>query len=144
MTNQRQGQHQMAIGSPIYQWSSKQAQRQRQHQGQPVQEKNKMLDLEPIKARMETVAKGPWKVEDERTAWITDDYDLGVAKVWFNDTLKTEISLANMVFIAHARTDIPALVAEVETLRKALAIMMTLNQINRTTIELSHDAPPTP
>ena len=61
------------------------------------------MNIEEIKAREQAATKGPW--EDETTdVWIGDRH---IAEVY---------SSPDTAFIAHARTDIPALIAEVERL----------------------------
>lgn len=92
-----------------------------------------MIDLEAIKARCEAATPGPW--EWMSPPWTTDPRVL-VRRIGDNveasfqvidaDPSGGEYSLAidpggpDAAFIAHARTDVPALVAEVEQLRKAL------------------------
>ena len=69
------------------------------------------LDLDPIKARADAATEGPWGVEDARV--FGDDGRTQVC------TLSgTRAWLPDAEFIAHARTDIPALIAEVERLRE--------------------------
>ena len=80
-----------------------------------------MIDIEAIKARAEAAPEGPWSVrhehyeagpgpDDEEQDWYLID-DCYAVEHWANyDKETTE-------FIAHARTDIPALIAEVERLR---------------------------
>jgi hypothetical protein len=65
-----------------------------------------MLDLEPIKERESKATEGPW--DDNNTdcwRWA------GMPRSQLRD---------NRCFVAHARTDIPALVAEVERLREEM------------------------
>lgn len=62
------------------------------------------LDLDAIRARAEAATEGPWFAWDRAVGWnivITRPEDAA--------------------FIAAARTDVPALLAEVERLREALA-----------------------
>lgn len=69
-----------------------------------------MTDLQPIKDRYEAATEGPW------------DYD--GAMIWAPSGVifKVDYEDPNADFIAHARTDIPILVAEVERLRAALEV----------------------
>ena len=68
------------------------------------------LDLDPIKARATAATGGPWGVEDARV--FGDDGRTQVC------TLSgTRAWLPDAEFIAHARQDIPALLAEVERIR---------------------------
>jgi len=62
-----------------------------------------MLDLDAIKKREEAATEGPWPDNN------TDN--------WRWPGIPRSQLAKNRHFIAHARTDIPALVAEVERLR---------------------------
>lgn len=79
--------------------------------------------LAEIKARVEAATPGMWKVNiDIRDAHVTmgvensyiDAPKKRLAYVWDTDTREGK---ANAAFIAHARQDVPALVAEVERLQ---------------------------
>lgn len=88
------------------------------------------LDLDPIKARCDAATEGPWKrvgfgtlcyvatpLIDKDMMICTPRLSAVLGDVLPHETLpeqKTEDSN----FIAHARTDIPALVAEVERMRE--------------------------
>ena len=77
------------------------------------------LDLESIKAREAAATKGPWQSgplgnEYEAIACFDDGS-------WNNDLLCSFNREADSTFMAEARMDIPALIAEVERLRAALA-----------------------
>lgn len=65
------------------------------------------LDLEAIRARCDAATPGPWHVEGGRAVWTPGDMHIG-------DQRKAE----DANFIAQGRQDVPALVAEVERLRK--------------------------
>lgn len=75
------------------------------------------LDLDAIKARAEAATEGPWEAHAlDGFEWSVDrigdnDDDSGneVATVW--------VTGADAAFIAHARTDVPMLLAELERLR---------------------------
>ena len=78
------------------------------------------LNLEAIKARCEKATAGPWYGYEERESSAeghavstgpSNLFTIGISNQDANDA----------DFIAHARTDIPALVAEVERLQSALA-----------------------
>ena len=76
------------------------------------------LDLDPIKARAEAATEGPWAPQFWRGQNQNGDY--GEPMIFYNDgeTLSyLSAPNADVDFIAHARTDVPALVAEVERLR---------------------------
>ncbi len=84
------------------------------------------LDLEPIKARCEAAKPEPWKWESK---YVGDDpqppngdRDLcsGSQGVVYYSQSAMWCEDADAEFIAHARTDVPALVAEVEWLRANL------------------------
>lgn len=78
---------------------------------------HQQLDLDAIEARANSAMAGPWKAEEYRgfnrkdAEWV----------VWMNDA-KTEdntiLEQPDAEFIAHAREDVPALVAEVRRTRK--------------------------
>ena len=83
--------------------------------------------LDAIKARCEAATPGPWAVagkgvgaaDDDRRPWIIAPD--GEADPWWVAMFETEVpnsdfGLENAEFAAHARTDVPALVAEVERL----------------------------
>lgn len=81
------------------------------------------LDLEPIKARAAAATKAPWR-EGTFNVWM-DEILCCIAKTYRR--LSSEIAndsheqqQADAKFIAHARQDIPALIAEIERLRLAL------------------------
>lgn len=84
------------------------------------------LDLGPIKVREAAATTGPWtpKLQVEETDPNLHDEWLVIFEPLVGNTWQDDSSLLNKVdakFIAHARQDIPALVAEVERLRSALA-----------------------
>lgn len=84
-----------------------------------------VLDLEAIKERYEKATEGPWK---RRGDWIDGgDYDEVLAPrpvscmtYCYGGSSQIEMEDADAEFIAAARSDVPALVAEVERLREAL------------------------
>lgn len=85
------------------------------------------LDLEAIKKRAEAATPGPWDVADkydkeQSWPWVIA-FD-GDAEPWWVAECAIDITptdgVDNAQFIAHARSDVPALVAEVEKLRGRL------------------------
>jgi hypothetical protein len=92
------------------------------------------LDLTPIKDREAKASKGPWNTDhddkfvatpviDGDWDWITgemevpgDDYSAPET----DEDIRGKNIRNNNIFIAHSRTDIPALIAEVERLRSIL------------------------
>ena len=80
-------------------------------------------ELQVIKDRYEKAASGPWEFKDDnegteyRPFWVVSENnaDSGewLAEIHVGSELDAE-------FIAHARQDVPALIAEVEQLREAL------------------------
>ena len=77
------------------------------------------LDLDPIKAREAAATPGPWKVVDPGYRVAVDD---GTGFLVANTFMApSSRDLPDARFIAHARTDVPALLAEVERLRAELA-----------------------
>lgn len=71
-------------------------------------------ELQAIEARAEAATEGPWHSEDGLV-------DMGMDKPTI-DLIREDNCRANADFIAAARTDIPALVAEVRRLREELKI----------------------
>ena len=80
-----------------------------------------MLDLEPIKARMREATMGPWSAPGMTTQsdigreYLILDYQRNGAGL-----IGQAPELADAAFIAEARADVPALVAEVARLRAAI------------------------
>jgi len=73
------------------------------------------LDLAPIEARLKAATPGPW-----RWVAVSGGWD-GVAAEGGPDICRLSLNLgANAILIAHAPTDIAALVAEVRRLQAAL------------------------
>jgi len=82
------------------------------------------LNLEAIKARCEAATPGPWHYHlDNLIAHPNEDYPI-LVEAGSYEGLSREQQKAlvrnNRIFVAHARSDVPALVAEVERLRAAL------------------------
>ena len=85
------------------------------------------LDLEAIKARAAAATEGPWEWDDptigqhwsspEPWATVVDD-EVNCGGYCYGGSSSPIKSDADGQFIAHAREDIPALVAEVERLRE--------------------------
>lgn len=88
-----------------------------------------VLDLEPIEAREKKATSGPWAADEnppvDSYLRITggfdgDAYDDGSTRLISThicDVIDGEDEFANAFFIAHAREDIPKLLAEVKRLR---------------------------
>ena len=86
------------------------------------------LDLAAIRERVEKATPGPWREDgpwwhdnDEATVVITVDVDR--AAVCIQPPLHARRGLASdadMEFIAHAREDIPALLAEIDRLNATI------------------------
>lgn len=103
------------------------------------------LDLDAIKARCEAATPGPWIAEtetdgDQHEWW---SYVVGVrAEVpeqwqWvfkFDDDYGTD-QTADATFIAHARTDVPALVAEVERWKERAEVAKAAFQVQIREVE---------
>lgn len=81
-----------------------------------------MLDLQPIKDRLAAATPGPW--EREFTEHIAEDMSLDASYTSF--IIGKGVSVGEMdmpadcELVAHAPTDLAALVAEVERLRAAI------------------------
>ncbi|PBC80149.1 hypothetical protein BX265_4985 [Streptomyces sp. TLI_235] len=77
------------------------------------------LDLGPIEARERAATDGPWYVEETRsdlTRWVTDL--AGLLDISFGYVGNR--TQADATFVAHAREDVHALLAEVRRLRTEL------------------------
>lgn len=79
------------------------------------------IDLAAIKARCEAATEGPWwhrHSEDKERCWVeaSDGQRFIVAKIL--SPARLEENMKDGTFIAHARTDTPALLKEVERLQK--------------------------
>ena len=106
-------------------------------------DETKPLDLEAIEARANAATRGPLEAvvlgvagvsatREETIAYLTRCVDVGGPDYWIVLCDKPDgpadvchsgngpTSRANADFIAHARTDVPALVAEVRRLRETL------------------------
>jgi hypothetical protein len=91
------------------------------------------LDLPAIKARCEAATEGPWR-EGTRNVWF-DAVPLCIARTdrsWLDDGVEhyrgpdtPQRMQADAAFIAHARTDIPALVARIEELETIVRLHLT-------------------
>jgi len=99
------------------------------------------LDLDAIRARAEAATDGPWErygdgshevycaANFEDTAYEPPDVTYGSDRP------------ADAEFIAHARTDVPALIAEVERLRKEReGLVAVVSQLKMRGIEADGDA----
>ncbi len=110
------------------------------------------MNIEEIKAREQAATRGPWKVGDGthqslfngRNAVISQDerYLVTERAVYPNAPDFNDQVFSNIDFIAHARTDIPALIAEVKrmeaensTLKKELE--MAIKDINHIANEIA-------
>lgn len=74
------------------------------------------LDLEPIKTREAAATKGPWRADRPRVVWRIRTASGGY--IFEGNQYQASVE-ANALFLAHARADIPALIAEIERLRAA-------------------------
>jgi hypothetical protein len=81
-----------------------------------------MLDLDAIEARAEVTTPGPWfKVNDTDVCWSANGTHPEVAVcLRTEDVGVVQSHEANADFIAHARTDISALVAELRAAREVV------------------------
>lgn len=77
-------------------------------------------ELKAIRERCDLATSGPWKQDDKDWAMIHPPYDIcgeDHAPITGFDSVDRK---PDATFIAHSRTDIPALLDEVERLRAAL------------------------
>ena len=80
-----------------------------------------MIDLDEIEARANAAAKGPWKFPHRDYPGVVTSH-LGC--LWNPETGEIN-DPSDAEFIAHAREDVPALVAEVKRLRRELECAQT-------------------
>jgi hypothetical protein len=95
------------------------------------------LDIEAIEARANAATPGPWHITTDPgdiVVWATNEPEdsnfvgnVGGGRV--QQCVIFDCDVANGEFIAHARTDVPALVAEV---RKLQRIVMNSWKLTRT------------
>jgi len=71
------------------------------------------LNLEPIEQRAGAATAGPWGCDGEEIAPLMPDSSLD----WSNEIGVIISHEQDGHFVAHARTDVPALIAEVKRLR---------------------------
>lgn len=76
------------------------------------------LDLTPIKARLAAVSPIPWRYHDNGIDGVILDGSGFIVTGGESGEGRLEGDDPNTIFIAHAPTDMTALVAEVEGLRK--------------------------
>lgn len=87
------------------------------------------LDLDAIRARAEAATEGPWAVAPEDFGPHTEgDFPVVDRRADYighspDDGVRAGFDLPDAEFIAHARTDVPALVEEVERLRERLDLV---------------------
>ena len=89
-----------------------------------------MLDLKSIKARYEAIESGPWEAPlvDTGDAFFEEGYEI-YPSLGEAGPVALVPSKELATFVAAARTDIPALVAEVVWLRMACAIHEVLSEL---------------
>ena len=85
------------------------------------------LDLDAIQARADAATPGPWVSRTCEPCAARDRLDLtiwghGDREMIANWSEQDEFYSGDAEFIAHARTDVPALVAEVRALRLAMTL----------------------
>jgi predicted alpha/beta hydrolase len=85
-----------------------------------------MLDLDAIEARAEAAAPGPWR-EPKNGLGLGWTIFPKNSKGW---SIATCDSGTDADFIAHARTDIPALVAELRAAREAKERVLDMHSSN--------------
>lgn len=77
------------------------------------------LDLAPIQARCDAATPGPWSADGHEIYQGTPD-DYTTHSLWIGETCNMDLpdrGDANGAFLANARRDVPALLAEVQLLR---------------------------
>jgi hypothetical protein len=74
------------------------------------------LDLDAIRARVDNATEGPWVAHSGYVETVPE-FDLHRFDI-MGETISQSAESRDAEFIAHARTDVPALLAEVERLRE--------------------------
>lgn len=106
---------------------------------------DKTLDLDSIEARANAATPGPW-CTDSWEIYQGTEYEPGISE-WIGETCRGMTTpaqdRADAAFIAAARTDVPALVAEIRRLRAELATErsqheFTMRQRNNRSRRLLH------
>lgn len=92
-----------------------------------------MLDLEPIKKRNDAATPGEWWINRYATDMSGTEHVLSIVveDMKIVDMGIDDLAMADAEFIVGARSDIPALIDEVEELRKHLPSRDMLQQIVR-------------
>lgn len=90
----------------------------------------RQLDLDAIEARANAATSGPW-CTDSWEIYQGTEYEPGLS-TWIGETCRgmtsAEQDRADAAFVAAARTDVPALVAEVRRLRDQVAAVTALHE----------------
>lgn len=87
-----------------------------------------MSDLDAIEARAAAASSGPWSVDGGRDGNRLFWQIGGILRDAYGNNSITSDDEATVKFIAHARTDIPALVAELRSVRAELAAARAASQ----------------
>jgi hypothetical protein len=105
------------------------------------------LDLDAIEARCEAASPGPWTAKLGRTTdWIADGRCGGISDANGEEIITTDSGVygpeeADAAFIAAARTDVPALLAEVRRLRAVVDAFATAAEDEVTRFEVRGRGP---
>src|SRR5689334_23740522 len=84
----------------------------------PMTDQPHALDLDAIEARTNAATPGPW-FNDSHEIYAGENTDIPAMSEWIGETCdprRPDHGAANAAFIAAARTDVPALVAEIRRL----------------------------
>jgi hypothetical protein len=84
--------------------------------------------LAAIKAREAAATDGPWW-NDGHEIYVGEHMDIPAMCTWIGETCAVDLpdyGAANGAFIAHARQDIPALLAELDRARAELAAVLAV------------------
>lgn len=91
--------------------------------------------LAEIEARVDAATPGPWRTKTNRDfgPWHNDDWDVTAVsdgcRVSGLGSRNWKDACQNAAFIAHARTDIPDLIAEVKRLREIIGELERLTDL---------------
>lgn len=88
------------------------------------------IDLDAIRERADAATEGPWRPGTTGVRggdhWFVAAHGEAIAHIASNDGCNEAQREPDATFICHARTDVPALLAEVQRLRDELGVATTV------------------
>ncbi|HWB38102.1 MAG TPA: hypothetical protein VHA75_18950 [Rugosimonospora sp.] len=93
------------------------------------------IDLDAIRARADAATPGPWEMEVGDWA---GDWAYASGPTYYSEETSSALRTADAVFVAHARADVPALLAEVDRLRDLVEQVTREKFREKTELRASH------